>query len=127
MSLLFSNGKNSCFTEDAHSIIFHAGLIADEGKAKKVEIEEKIQGDLSKPRKVHNETKWKRAQDAVYWPRHKKRESHAFIAYKTVPPDCIERVISQKGETTLYQRLSTPRPALNIILKNAQNRQQLQQ
>ena len=61
----------------------------------------------------------KRAQDAVYWiPLAKGQEkdktfwqtkSNAIIAYKTVPLDCIDKVISRKGETTLYHRLSTPR------------------
>ena len=43
-------------------------------------------------------------------------KSHAIIAHKTVPPDCIEGVISQKVETSLYQRHSTPRPPPRIIL-----------
>ena len=92
---------------------------------------------MSKPRTVHHKTEWQRAQDAVYWIHLAKAQeqcitflqtkSHAISAHKTVPLDCIERVISQKGETTLYQRLSTPRPAPRIILKNAWNHQQQQE
>ena len=80
-----------------------------------------------KPRKVHYKTKWKGNQDAVYWIHFAKArekcitfwqtKSHAIIAHKTVPPDCIEGVISQKVETSLYQRHSTPRPHPRIILK----------
>ena len=31
------------------------------------EIEEQFQGDMSKPRRVHCKTEWKRVQDAMYW------------------------------------------------------------
>ena len=54
-------------------------------------------------------------------------KSRAIIAHKTVPPESVERVITEKGETTLYQRLSTPCPAPKIILKSAWNQQQQQQ
>ena len=68
------------------------------------EIEEDFKHDLSKPRKVHHKTDGKRAQDAVYWIHLAntfwQTISHAIIACKTVPPDCIERMIFQKGETT---------------------------
>ena len=67
------------------------------------------------------------------WPRQRKKDitfwqtkSHAVVAHKTVPPACIERVISQEGETTFYQRLSTPRPSPIVILKNAWHQQQQQ-
>ena len=87
----------------------------------------KFQVDLSKPGKVHNKTGWKRAQDAVYWIQGTRKRyniwANAIIAFKTVPPDCIERVISHKGETTFFQRLSAPRPVPRIILKNALNQQ----
>ena len=67
-------------------------------------------GDMSKPRKVHYKTEWKRTQDAVYcihlakaqdkgitfW----QTESNVSIAYKSVSPDCIDGVMYQKGETT---------------------------
>ena len=60
-----------------------------------------------------------RAQEknVTFW----QTKSHAIIAYKTVPPDCIERVTSQKDATTLNERHSTPRPAPRIIFKNAEN------
>ena len=73
------------------------------------EIGEKVQGDMSKPRKVHCKSEWKRAQDVAncihsdkaqekdmtFW----QTKSLAIIDYTTVPPDCIERVISKKSET----------------------------
>ena len=56
-----------------------------------------------------------------------KTKSHAIITNSTVPPDCIERVISQRGEMTIYQRTSTPRPAPRIVLQSAWHEQQQQQ
>ena len=53
--------------------------------------------------------------------------SHARIVYSSVPADCIYKVISQKGEGTLFERLSTPRPAPKIVLKSAWQSQQQQQ
>ena len=44
-----------------------------------------------------------------------------------MPADCIYKVISQKGERTLFKRLSTPRPAPKIALKGAWQSQQQQQ
>ena len=34
-----------------------------------------------------------------------------------MPPDCFERVISQRGEMTIYQRSSTPRLASRIVFE----------
>ena len=77
--------------------------------------EEIFQGGISKPRKAHYNTEWKRARDAVYWIHLTRiqekqnilaKKNHAVIAHKKVLPDCIERMISQESETTLYQRLS---------------------
>ena len=94
-------------------------------------IEETIQGDMSKPRKVHCKTEWTHTQNAVCWIHlaraqekgipYWQTKSHAIIAHKTVPPDCIETGISQNCETTSYQRLYTPRPAPRIFLKIAWN------
>ena len=53
--------------------------------------------------------------------------SQAIIVHDSVPPDCIEKVISEKGEKTWNQRLSTPRPAPRNILKNARSGHQQQQ
>ena len=49
-----------------------------------------------------------RAQDKrpQFW----QTRSHAIIAHSSVPADCIHKVISQKGERILFERLSTPRP-----------------
>ena len=54
-------------------------------------------------------------------------KSHATITYSTVPPDCIERVISQRGEKTIYQRSSTLRLAPRIVLRSTWHKQQQQQ
>ena len=102
------------------------------------EIEDKFQGDMSKPRQVHYKTEWKtrsrrrllESSDQGTRKRHgvlaKKIACHHCL-HKTAPLDCIERVISQKGETTLYQRLFAPRPVPRIIIKNTWNQQQQQQ
>ena len=90
--------------------------------------EEKLSGDLSNPRKVHYEGKWKTNQDAVYWINLARAQdkglqfwqtrSHAIIVCSSVPADCIYKVISQRGEKALFERLSTPRLAPKIVLKS---------
>ena len=78
-----------------------------------------------------------KSQDAVYWvnlgrawdrglPLWQTR-SNAVIVNNSVLADCVYKVISQKGERTLFERLSTPRPAPKIVLKSAWQSQQLQQ
>ena len=66
-----------------------------------------------------------RAQDKglQFW----QTRSHAIIVCISVPADCIFKVITQKGEQTLFERLSTPRPAPKIVLKSHWQLQQLQQ
>ena len=49
------------------------------------------------------------------------------IVHSSVLADCIYKVISQKGERTLCERLSTPRPVPKIVLKSAWQSQQQQQ
>ena len=49
-------------------------------------------------------------------------QSPAIITHSTVPLDCIERVISQRGEMTTYQRSSTPRLASRIVLRKCVER-----
>ena len=86
------------------------------------------------PEKVHNKTGWKHSRNAVYWI-HRVRaqekgmtfwqtKSHAITTNSTLPTDCLERVISQRGEMTVCQRSSTPRLAPRIVLKNAWHEQQ---
>ena len=70
--------------------------------------------DLSKPRKVHHYSKWKTRQDAVCWINLARAQdkglqfwqtrSNAVIVHNSVPTDCIFKVISQRGERTLFQR-----------------------
>ena len=68
---------------------------------------------------------FRRAQDKG--PRFWQTRSHAVIVYNSVPADCIYKVISQKGKRTLFERLSTLRPAPKIALKGAWQSQQQQQ
>ena len=92
--------------------------------------------DLTKPRKVHYKTGWKHSQNAAHWIHLGRAQekgiafwqtkSHAIITCSTVPPDCIERVISQRGKMTIYQRSSTPRLAPRIVLKSTWHKQQQQ-
>ena len=63
-----------------------------------------------------------RTKDCKFW----QTRSNAVIVFNSVPTDCIYKVISQKGERTLFQRLSTPRPAPKIVLKSARQPQQQQ-
>ena len=82
--------------------------------------------DLSKPRKVHYHSKWKTAQDAVYWVNLARAQdkglrlwqtrSNAVIENNSVSADSIFQVISRRGERTLFERLSKPRPAPKIVL-----------
>ena len=39
------------------------------------------------------------------------------MVHDSVPADCIDKVVSENGETFLYQRLSTPAPAPKINFK----------
>ena len=91
----------------------------------------KIDGDSSKPRKIHHQSKWKYSQDAVYWIRLAKAQEKGLTFWQTkVSRHYFSRfsagVGSDNGEKTLYQRLFTPRPAPKIILKSVWNSQQLQ-
>ena len=75
----------------------------------------------------YNHSHWKRNQDAVYWIKLSRAQdqglqfwqtkSLAVIVNDPVPADCIYRVISQKGDRILFERLSTPRPAPKVTLK----------
>ena len=47
--------------------------------------------------------------------------------HSPVPAECIYREISQNGNRTLFERLSTPRPAPKVTLKSNWHLQQLQQ
>ena len=90
---------------------------------------EEFNSDLSRPRKVHYRSEWKHHLDAVHWihlarARDKglqfwQTRSHAIVFYDSVAPDCIEQMASLQGGNILYQRDSTPRPALEIVLKDA--------
>ena len=99
--------------------------------------DEELSDDLSKLRKIHCHSTWKNTQDAAYWInfvraqdkglRFWQTRSQAEIVHNSVPTDCIDKVIPQKGERTLFERLSTPRPAPKIVIKSAWQSQQQQQ
>ena len=83
--------------------------------------EEELHFDHTVPQQVHDQTCWKRNQDAVkrvklsraqdqglrFW----QTKSFAFVTNATVPGDCIDRVTSQNGDRVVFERLATPRPA----------------
>ena len=87
-------------------------------------------------RKVQCKTGWKHSQNTAYWIRHGSAQEkgiafwetklHAIITDNTVPLDCIDRVITQHGEMTVYQRSSTPRLVPRSVVKSAWNEQQQQ-
>ena len=39
--------------------------------------------------------------------------------FGSVPADCIDTVVSTRGDTILYQKMLTPRPHPKVVLKNA--------
>ena len=45
--------------------------------------------------------------------------SRHYIIHNSVPADCIEKVVRQKGDNTFYERLSTPRHTPKIVPKSA--------
>ena len=69
------------------------------------------------------------------WPGRKKKDcifgqtrSHAIILYDSVKADCIEKSGSPSRRQIFNQRVSTPRPAPKVVLKDAwQSKQQQQQ
>ena len=90
--------------------------------------EEEPSDDYAVPQKVHFHSHWKRNQDAVYWATLSRAQdqglqfwqtkSHAIMVHSRVPADCIFGVISQIGDRTLLERLSTPRRAPKVTLKS---------
>ena len=112
-SLFHTNGKNSCFIEDAREskegiqTIFFTSL----NRVGENPDEEEPSDDLSKQRKVHHHSGWKPRQDAVYWinltqarekgPQVWQTKSHAIVVCSSVPAECIYKVISQTGELYL--------------------------
>ena len=77
--------------------------------------EEELHDDYAVPQKVHYHSQWKRNQDAAYWINLSKAQdlglqfwqtkSFAIITHNSVPGDCIFRVISEKGDRVLFERL----------------------
>ena len=110
------------------------------------EAEEEFNNNLSRPRKVHFQSKWKLHHDTVYWvnfmtlstgstwPGHKKKDcSFGRQGFTPLLFTIQCRPIASKKwypckETTLYIReFPTPRPAPKMVLKDAWQLQQQQQ
>ena len=150
MSQFHTKGKTCCSTEDVRTTCNRSsgqGLIAGGPGSKQGRHtifftplnpfgpnpdEEKFSDDLSKPRKVHYESKWKTNQDAVYWISLARAQDKGLQLWQTrshssVSADCIYKVISKRAETTVFERLSTPRLAPKIVLKSNWQLQQQQQ
>ena len=111
--------------------ILRSGLIAGGRECK-----EGRQTIFFTPLNLHYEGISKTNQDAVYWinlarARDKGlqfwlRRSHAISVCSFLLADGIFKVISQRQEKTLFERLSTPRPAPKIVLKSYWHSQQQQ-
>ena len=147
MSPLHTNGKNSRSTEDARKTCNRSSSqvssledekVNNEGRLSSlhhsiylVQILTKRNSAMTSPsrEKYITRANGKTNQDAVYWINLARAQdkglqfwptwSHAIIVCSTVSADCIHKVISQNGERTLFERLSTPQPAPKIVLKNA--------
>ena len=90
--------------------------------------------DRSQPWYAKYKHVWKVAQDAVYWVdigraqkmglKFYQTGSNAIILHDTLPPVCIERVVSRKNIEILYTRISkAPRHAHTITLEtNGRNK-----
>ena len=97
--------------------------------------EEAPSDDFTIPRKVHYHRSWKHDQDAVHWVKLSRAQdqglrfwqtkSSAIIVRNPLLTDCICGAISQSGDRTLFERLSTARPAPKVTLgSNWQSQQQ---
>ena len=94
-------------------------------------LEEKPDDDFSASRKVHDHSKVKSRQDAVYWINSARAQdkglqfwqtrSHAMMVCSSLPAECIYKVISQNGEE-LYmkdsRRLGLPRRLCSRVPRN---------
>ena len=87
--------------------------------------EEEPSNGLSVPSKVHHII-WKYNQDAAYWVKlsraqeqglqFRQTKSNATIVHSHVPADCISKIICEKGDRALFERLPTPRFAPKMTL-----------
>ena len=85
--------------------------------------------DLTQPRLVAYKKIWKIIQDAVYWV-NIGRAQHMWLKFfhtksntiflpDTLPPSCMEKVMSMKSKEILYTKTESPRPAPTVMLKSA--------
>ena len=89
--------------------------------------EEELHDDYTIPQKVHYHSHWERNQVAVYWIKISRAQeqglqfwqtkSFAIITHNLVPGDCMYRVISEKRDRVLFEKLATSRPAPKVTLK----------
>ena len=90
--------------------------------------EEAPSESVTLPRKVQYRSFWKHHQDAVCWVKLSQTQdqgsqfwqtkSNAILVNDHVQAESIYRVISENGEHILFERMPTPRPAPEIILKS---------
>ena len=129
---------------DMKSILEHGGKETKEGRRTiffsplnpfgKDEEAEAVHGDLSVPRKFPYSSNWKHDQDPFSCEKNFQRtrlrfwhtKSHAIVVHNIVPPDCIFNVIAKNGERTLFDGLSTPRPATIVTHRSSWQVQQQQ-
>ena len=153
MSLFHRDGRISCCTEDCSSDVapIHRARLIAGGKERKGDKqsssnpsnlfgndpEEEFNNDVSRPRKVFYHGILKPHQDAACWIHLARAQqkglqfwqtrSHAIDVHDSVVADCTEQVVSQGGDTTRNQRLSTLGPAQKIDLKSVRKLRQQQQ
>ena len=92
--------------------------------------EEEPGDDHTVPQKVHYQSHGKRNQDAVYWVKLSRAQDQR-IAFLASEVTCNHRtrsyrVICQNGDRTLFERLSTSRPAPKVKMKSNWHSQQQQ-
>ena len=84
--------------------------------------------DFIIPRQVYDHSNWTHDTDAACWVKMSRAQdqglrfwqtkSSAIIVHNPVPADCIHGVISQNGDRTLFERLSTPPLAPKVTLRS---------
>ena len=97
-------------------------------------VDQEGEHDMSQPGCARYKHVWKVARDGVYWVgsvraqrmglKFYQTRSNAIILRDTLPPTCIERVVSRKNREILYTRISKSRRLAHTIrirmLKNQQ-------
>ena len=151
---LDTNGKNSCFIDDA---LMMYNQSSDQDSSLEDEKAKKEYGPSSSHSSIHSGTsrwkiwRWLLQVEKSTQPQQVENSSGRRLLdqlspntrqrttvlanqiprrncfYSSVPADCIYKVISRNEKRTFFERLSTPRPAPKIVLKSAWQSQQQQQ